>query len=218
MKKYFCLLAGTVLVLTSALGAQIRLRPGVDIGTSIFTQTGTHTDGSAVDKDFRAALTLGGMLDVSVLNILSVEPGISFTMRGAKSPTSSSGTETAKLSYLSIPLHAKLRLPSLLVSPYAAAGVNLGILLAASSETESSSGAGSTTVDVKTDYKTVDFGLDFGGGVELNLPLVTPFIEYTYYLGLPNVLSATTGADAIKPTTSLKNSGMEIKGGVKFTI
>lgn len=57
---------------------------------------------------------------------------------------------------------------------------------------------------------SIAFGLDLGAGIEFSLPVVIPFVEYVYDLGLSNILKNTVGDE------SQKTSGSEIKAGLKF--
>jgi hypothetical protein len=202
-----------VCAVASTLFAQISLQPGVAIGTSIFKQTGTETGGGAIDRDFRTALVFGGSLDVSILHYLSIEPGIFLSMRGGTRGTPD-GTRTDKLSYLSIPIHARVIYPSFLIKPYAVVGGSFGALLTANAITSTAGGTGNTEQDLANDFKTADGSIDLGIGAELTLPKFSPFIEATYYIGVLNVADPNNSDDL----KTVKNSGMEIKGGLRFSL
>ena len=52
-----------------------------------------------------------------------------------------------------------------------------------------------------------------GGGVEFALPALTPFVEFVYYLGLTNVPKNNIIEDM-----TMKNSGWELKAGLRFKL
>jgi hypothetical protein len=210
MKRHFALLTVALLMLNSALFAEITWKPGVDLGLGMFNQAEKDSSGTSFNKSFRTALTLGGLVDISLKDYLSIETGLALSLRGGKK-TQAMGPETHKLTYLTIPVHAIVRKPSPLISPFVGIGVNLGILLGATAQTSTNGGFSYSESDVATEYKTLDFGLDFTGGAELNIKKFTPFIAATYYLGL---LKINNNAQGI---ASLKNSGLEIKLGIKFS-
>jgi hypothetical protein len=156
----------------------------------------------------------GVVLDLSVLNIVSIEPGILYSMRGMKmenSQDSITQTSTENLSYLAIPVHLKLKYPSPLLKPYGLAGLNLGILLSAKGKTEET-GIPAVEEDIADECNSIDFGLDFGAGVEFALPALTPFVEFVYYVGLTNV------PKDMPDEVTMKNSGWELKGGLRFKL
>jgi opacity protein-like surface antigen len=212
MKRLVSLAAVGVVLLNAAVFAQMSISPGITAGLSSFKETVSYS-GMTVTSDSRTGLAFGGLLDISVMNILSIEPGIGYSMRGYKMSTTepSFGTMTFSnnFSYLTIPVHGKLKFPTPLIKPYALAGLNVGLLLAAKAKMEGT-GIPTEELDVKDSMNAVDIGLDLGAGVEFSMPQITPFVEFVYYMGLTNF------PKDVPSGYSAKNNGFELKGGLKF--
>jgi opacity protein-like surface antigen len=195
--------AGVIVLLNASAFAQIGVQPGITAGLSSYSEK-VSTSGISVTNDSKAGLAFGGVLDIAIMNMFSIEPGVIFSMRGGQS--SSYGiTLKEYLTYLALPLHFKLKYPvTPIVSPYALAGLNLGILLSAKDDD------GTNSVDIKNSLNTTDFGIDLGAGVEFSVSSAVPFAEFVYNLGLSNIYK-NAPADF-----SLKTNGMEIKVGLRF--
>jgi hypothetical protein len=209
MNRTASLCIAFVVALASPLFAQINLKSGAFGGLGFFKEAAKETSDS-VAPDFKTGLTVGALLEISVLDFLSLEPGLAYSMRGGEREiprTSGSIREYYTFTYLAVPLHAKVRMPALLVYPFFVAGPNFGLLLSAKSRTDEGARVES---DMKNLLATTDIGIDIGGGVEMDLLNVAPSIECTYYLGLANIKKNATG-DA-----TAKNRGVEIKAGMKF--
>jgi hypothetical protein len=214
MNKRFCSLTVIAVVLfTAGVFAQVSVKPGIAVGINSFTQK-VDAPGMTITPDSKTGFVAGGVLDISLMELISIEPGLMYTMRGMKFEQSSGGTTvtaTENLSYLTIPVHAKVKFVTPMIKPYALAGLNLGILLAAKDKIEMT-GAPTVDEDVKDSVNAVDMGLDFGLGVDFSLPAITPFVEFAYYLGLMEL------AKNPDPDVATKSNGWEIKAGLRFKI
>jgi hypothetical protein len=216
----FSFVIGAIVCCNSFVFAKTSVQPGITFGLSSFNYYYGNDLNVSRRYDSRTGLVPGILLDIAALNVLSIEPGVLFSMRGIKNIIQVNYSDTAiyseNFSYLAIPVHAKLKYPSLIVKPYALAGLNVGFLLAAKEKRE---GGGDSypypyypipdESDIQ-DVHPVDLGLDFGAGVEFNLISFTPFIEFVYYFGLINMVITTN--------FSQKNIGWELKGGLKVKI
>jgi len=212
-KRIFCIIVGLIICFNGFVFAQVSVQPGIAVGLSSYTQK-IKTTGITIEPDSKMGFVAGVVLDLSVINIVSIEPGIFYSMRGMKMENSEEGitqTATENISYLAIPVHLKLKYPSLLLKPYGLAGLNLGILLSAKGKTEET-GIPAVEEDIADECNPTDFGFDFGAGVEFTLPALTPFVEFAYYLGLTNV------PKDMPDDVSMKNSGWELKGGLRFKL
>ena len=201
--------------------AQVSMTPGISAGLSMFKVSMNPTPMTAPENTM--GFVAGGVLDFGITPNFSFEPGLAFSMRGFKESVSAyplSMEYTQSASYLAIPIHFKAKLPLETVTPYALAGVNIAFLLAAKEKAVVSGVPtdgvdyglvnGTTEDDDKDSYNTTDFGLDFGAGFDFNLGSVIPFVEFDYDVGLTNFAkNASNGY-------SIKNQGMEFKGGLKF--
>jgi len=56
----------------------------------------------------------------------------------------------------------------------------------------------------------ISFGLDLGAGLEFDLPVIIPYLEFVYDFGLTNI-EKNLPSDA-----SLKTSGSELRAGIRF--
>jgi hypothetical protein len=211
-KRFICFVAGAVVLFNGAVSAQIHLSPGIVAGLSSFSQKEVWGAYSVV-HDRKTGIVAGGILDISLFNLLSIEPGLAYSMRGSKMDQDLSSVgggivhTTLSFNYLAIPVHIKIKYPLPMVKLYALGGANVGLLLSAKGKDEMD-GSPAVETDVKDSLSTTDFGIDFGGGVELSLPKITPFIEFVYYMGMLDIEK--------KPYVTDKSSGIEIKAGLKF--
>jgi hypothetical protein len=150
----------------------------------------------------RPALRAGAFVDYPVANQFSIMPGAVFNMKGTKAEFNEANgtpvTGTTKLSYLTIPVLARMRLASVGsgVSPYLLAGPELGVLLSARSNAEvTATGlATSTEVDIKDSLKSTEWGVLVGAGLDVPMSNVTGLLEAGYDAGLTT--SSRTGRRA----------------------
>lgn len=207
-KRFISFVAGAVVLFNVAAFAQVSVQLGITAGMTSFTEKIDVTNITVTQPDSKMGIVAGAVLDISLMELISIEPGILYSMRGAKvsDPT---GTASDNFSYLAVPVHAKIKYITPMVKPYALAGMNLGILMSAKTKIEAT-GLPAIDVDVKDSMSTVDIGLDFGAGVEFSLPKITPFVEFVYYLGF---LELAKNPD---PDVSIKSHGWDIKAGLRF--
>ena len=205
MNKWPLVIAVGALVLINASAfAQIKSQVGVVAGLSIYSEEASG-GGMSQSTDTKTGFVGGVVINFGILNLFSIEPGVLYSMRGGQS-TYQGETQKDNLSYLAIPVHAKLKWPGLpIVSPYALAGVNLAFLLSAKDE-YSTGGSDDFTSQVNP----VSFGFDFGAGLEFDLPVIIPYLEFVYDLGLTNI------AKDIPSDSSIKTSGSELRVGIRF--
>jgi hypothetical protein len=213
MKNRLCnMTAGSVAFFTVSVFAQVGASFGITGGFSTFWETAS-SNGETVSSPNKTGLVVGGLLDISLVNLLSIEPGLAYSMRGYKKEDHY-GSVSDNFSYLAVPIHAKVKytLPTLPeVKPYALAGLNFGFLLSAKFK-EETTGYPTYEADEKSSMNAVDMGFDLGAGVEFSLPTITPFVEFVCYLGM------TDFPKDMAPGESLKNNGTELKAGVKFKL
>jgi len=196
MCKHFISIGVFVVLFNFVVFAQVSIQPGVVAGLSLFTETAKN-NGTSVSTDTRTGPVAGVVMDIAIFKMVSIEPGLVYSERGGRKPE-------LNLAYLAIPVHAKLKWPGMpVISPYALAGINLAFLLASNIAPI----VGSPFTD---GMSSIAFGLDLGAGIEFPLPVVIPFVEYVYDLGLSNILRNTVGDE------SQKTSGSEIKAGLRF--
>jgi len=157
----------------------------------------------------RTGLIIGTLLDINVSKSITITPGLRYIMKGWSS-TSNGITYTDKLNYFEVPALLKVKFPLTEVKPYLVGGPVLGIMLSANED--QSNGTQTNTVDISNLAESIDFGLLFGGGLDFRVGVKTDlFVQAAYQLGLSNILKNST-------TTTLKNNGIQITGGVKFKL
>jgi opacity protein-like surface antigen len=205
-KRIIGIAACLVVLFSMAAFAQMKIQPGIAVGVTNFSEKYSGS-GVTITPDSRMGFSAGAVLDIGLMDLISIEPGLFYTTRGMKMENSGT-TFTENLSYLSVPVHVKVKFTSPVVKPYALAGLNLGLLMSAKDKVE---GGGATAEqDIKDSANSVDMGLDFGVGVDFALPALTPFVEFVYYVGLMDL------PKDLPSGVSVKSNGWEIKGGLKF--
>lgn len=174
-------------------GMGIGLRGGLVLGN-----VSTNVE---ADYDNRKGIHLGVFSDIALgEGLLSLEPGLAFVQKGFE--TASYGN---KLNYLDLSLLFKIRFIQGPFTPIAAAGPYLSYLLSAKYT------SAIVQTDIKSQYKTIDFGLlgmlgfEFKASSKLSLGLLG-----AYGLGLTNI-----DADS---NTSTKNKTIQFLGVVKFDV
>jgi len=98
-----------------------------------------------------------------------------------------------------------MALPSVL-RPYVLAGLNFAFLLSAKTINDDNSS------DVLKNISSFAFAMDFGGGIEISMPVIVPFIEYDYDAGISTI------DKNLPKNASYTTSGSEIKAGIRFKL
>jgi hypothetical protein len=219
-----CILLSAIICYCSLVSGQIRVRPGIAIGYSSYTQTVDPPSMYAGKNVGRPGFTGGAVCEISVLKLVSIEPGIFYSMRGSRSEGDVVADDvrheqtisTRKFSYIAFPVHIKINYPTPLIHPYALAGLNIGILLEATELDEvidfRQGRTDSEEFGRKYEFDANDFGVDLGAGVQADISVFSPFVEFVYYVGLRKL----EREKADYRTT--KNAGWEIKAGSKLRL
>jgi opacity protein-like surface antigen len=174
-------------------------------------------NGDVEDAKSLLGVHFGAFVEFKISDKFSFQPELLYSMQGAKSEYSEdfegdfySEKLTLNLGYLNIPLMAKYFASEKF---YVEAGPQIGFLLSAKADgsyTESFGGETFTETvngeNVKEDFQSLDFGLNFGLGYEFTGNL---FLGARYNLGLSNVFK---DSDEFKAT----NGVFQISVGYKF--
>ena len=204
-----CLAAGSV-------AAQSGPAAGAEVGYSRADLIGANAD---FVESKRGAIT-GVYLHFPVSAAVGVRPELLFTLRGGRTVVGIAGTDDLavidlELTYLELPLLARLVWPRGQVRPAVFGGPAVGIrigcdfLLITADTTRSTCGEAEETpgfVDV-SQVRPWDLGWVAGGAVELYLPRTTLSLQGRYTEGLRSVLEG--GVD-------LKNRGVAVLFGLTF--
>jgi hypothetical protein len=154
-----------LLFINSMLCAQVRIGPKV--GLNLANYTGN------VSSDVRglAALQAGGVAEIEIIDMLSIQPELLFSVQGV-----TVGETKLVNSYISLPIMGRFYPVDFL---YIETGPQLGFLIAANEKNRANK------VRVSQNYKTVDIGLSFGVGTKIT-DLGLGF-GIRYYAGLSNI-------------------------------
>jgi len=168
--------------------ASAQVEFGVKAGANFATLTGSGSDGAKTKVDFNG----GAFAQIPLVNSFFLQPELVYSRQGAKA-TSDGINFSVNQSYLNIPVLVKYHHSS---GFFGETGPQMGFLLAASVK------AGGTTQDVKSSYKSTDFGWAFGLGYRLSS--IPAGIDARYNLGLTNIAAQDVSDQ------SLKNSVFQI--------
>lgn len=193
MKKV--LLAVAILAAGLTANAQ-EVNFGAKAGVNFANVSGEDVE----DNITRTSFNVGAVVEFEISDKFSIQPELIYSAQGAKLEEESDVDLTLKLDYLNVPVIAKF---------YAAEGFSLefgpqvGFLLSAKAKAKIGGDSGET--DIKDEFETVDFGLNFGAGYKLDSGLN---FSARYNLGLSNV--------AKESESSVKNSVFQISVGYFF--
>ncbi|MBL8008136.1 MAG: PorT family protein [Ignavibacteria bacterium] len=193
-----CLIFG-VFATSKAQMLAIGIEGGVNFGNISVTPTTTTSS--------RTGVIFGSLLDINISPRFAITPGVRYVMKGW-SNTDNGVTYTDKLSYIEVPVYAKVNFPLTEVKPFLAFAPVLAIQVSATED--QSNGTQSASVDISSLVETIDFDLLFAGGIDFKVAKTTSlFFQAAYELGLTNILKNSQ-------TTTIKNYGLQLTGGVKF--
>lgn len=163
----------------------------------------SNITGDIVGNSSKLGFKFGGHLEFKIDDWFFLQPGAVFSMKGTKDTATDIRTN---LNYIDFPFLMKAKFEAGGWSPYLIVGPQIGFAI------NKTTSAGTTL----TDIKTLDFGLDFGAGIELPVGEgMGWFVDGRYELGLLNIFD-NQGNTAI--TTSQKNSNISFNTGINFDI
>lgn len=198
MKKLILLSAMALSVLS--LNAQTKeTKTGVSLGVkagATFSKLSTITSDATVSSNAITSFYVGGIVDIPVTSMFSIQPGISFIGKGGKSSVSK-----ANPMYIEIPVNIVGKVEAGPGKVFAGVGPYVAMGIAGK--------AGDNTIkfgDGK-DFQTIDFGLNFMLGYQLTNGLS---INGGYGLGLIDIAGTETSGE------STKNSVFSVGLGFNF--
>jgi len=145
MKKLLIVFVAVALVATA--NAQGSTTFGVKAGANLSSWGGDDAEGVKSKIGFHA----GGIVNIPVSSMFSVQPEVLFSLEGAKSEDDDDAK--ANLSYINIPIMLQYNNAS---GFYAELGPQIGFLMSAKSQPGD--------VDIKDALKSTNFSLAFGAG------------------------------------------------------
>lgn len=150
----------------------------------------------------RSALGLGAFLQVMVAPNVSIQPEALYLMKGA---SEDAGDGEVEVDYLQVPVLVQYHIPAVGVSPRIFAGPSLAFELGCDI---SEDGSSASCEDSGTNTKSADFGLVFGGGVDIPAGGVVVTLDGRYDLGVTNI--------ADEEGIEVKNRSFQFFAGVGF--
>ncbi|MBD3346999.1 MAG: outer membrane beta-barrel protein [Chitinivibrionales bacterium] len=163
---------------------------GGKIGFNLGHFTGEDSDLDNTDTKLRPGINVGAFANIALHEIFSLQPEIQYTQKGETVEAGNdlvSGSWNIQLSYLEIPLLAKVAFPvEARTRPYVYAGPFLGINL--QSETDEIYEVGPFNFDAGTDLdedvNQVESGVVTGVGFSHDLDKFLMFLDFRYTIGL----------------------------------
>jgi opacity protein-like surface antigen len=178
---------------------------GVKGGINLSTLTGDIEEASS-----KVGFQVGAFAEIKLTEKFSIQPELLYSAQGVKTEFNDmDGSEENKinLGYLNIPVMAKYYVAEKFSLE---AGPQVGFLLSAKNDFSSFDGEDSFSknIDIKDNFKSIDFGVNFGAGYDFTENLSAGL---RYNLGLSNILENEAG-DNFKQ----KNSVFSLSVGYKF--
>lgn len=183
---------------------------GVKGGLNLSTLTG-DTDG--LDLKSKVGFNVGGLVEIKLSEQFAIQPEILFSTQGTKARAEAvevegnfyNGEVCFNLSYINVPVMFKYYV----VDKFnIEAGPQIGFLVSAKTKTTVDGFSGSNEMDVKDNFESIDFGLNFGAGYEFTDHLSAGL---RYNLGLANIAKTDAGDD-----TKIHNGVFSLNIGYKF--
>jgi hypothetical protein len=205
MKKLITLLLITALAGLIALPqpAAAGIQFGLKIGGNIAKPTGADAQDPLATLKSRVGFTGGIFLAFNFGSVLSIQPEILYTMKGASYVAlDDSYTDKLYADYIEIPVLLKLKLALPVVQPFILAGPSVGFKLSEKLERD---GVPLTEAILKNN----DYGAVFGAGLNVGRNFM---LDVRYSLGLQKVYDTLRGT--IKP--DIKNGIWAATIGIVF--
>ncbi len=225
MKKFFFLFLGSLMIIfIIPTNAQIKLglQSGINLADLNFDPLLSDYETSN-----RTGYMIGGIFNYEFTSVLSLQVEPTYIQKGASLDISIvedgmniEAEATYSANYIDIPVLLKASFGKS-VRPFLLAGTSIGLLLGdvkinidkvtANGQDVTSHIPGEAKEHIQQS-KSLDFLLNFGGGVEIPVGEVNIIIEGQYNLGLSDI------NDEPNDNTKIKNKGIQLKAGVLFSL
>jgi len=188
------------------------LRAGVNIANASLDPENAYL--GTASKSSKTGFMIGAAAQFGLSDMISVQVEPMYAQKGFKIE-GGGGTATVKLNQIEIPVLFKAKFGKGEVKPYVFAGPNVGIK--GSSKVTVEGGGQTQDIDIDTTTASIDFGVDFGGGVEYAItPKVSIMGDVRYSLGLTDLDKSAVPAGGVDG--SIKSNGIQFLIGVLFRI
>jgi len=218
------------------------LSVGMKAGMNIATLYGDGVDIllGDLDRKIKTGVSFGVFITYNINDIFAIQPELLYTMKGIKAEGKFYESdpfydeyyyfkvkETVSLNYLEFPVLAKISIPTgESVKPNIFFGPALAIKTSAkiSANIEEMGFSDSASLDISDGIKSIDFGLVFGAGMDVDLGSAKLTVDGRYTLGLISVddsLADSLGFTMVDDSLAdldMKNSVISIMIGYAFPI
>lgn len=198
MKKIVLSAIALVAVAVSANAQQVKFGPKA--GLNISNLSGSN------DLESRIGFHVGAVAEIVLSDKFSIQPEVLYSTQGAKYSSTILGTTiegNINNDYINVPIMAKYYI----IEGFSVeAGPQIGFLA------KSEGKMGDETTDTKDNFKSTDFGINFGLAYDLPMGL---FFNARYNLGLSKVAEENIATSALGLTDS-KNGVIQVGVGYKF--
>jgi hypothetical protein len=212
---------GLVFMITGAVQAQMKMEFGVKAGGNMANLTG-DVEGTSMK------LGIGGGIFAKIMPSpqITIQPEVLYMMKGAKHDDYDEGGVSytdgkSVIDYVEVPILVKYMIPTEgKISPSIFVGPAVGFLMSAKDKYTMD---GTEMEDDWKDYfKSIDFGVAFGAGVDVAMGEKGKLtFDARYTLGLTNLYDLTEDeatAMGIDPDASVKNANISVMVGYAFPI
>jgi hypothetical protein len=188
-KAIFLVAVFATVSLTFAQETNFGLRAGLNLASQKWDASGVGVEMPKFDNTM--GFHVGVIADIGISEQFYIQPGLLFSTKGAEYSKSAGGVKNEiniSLQYLEVPLMASAKIA---INEAMALRINAGPYLdiGLDGTLEIKSSYGGQTVSEKDDafkndnYKRLDFGVAFGGGLEFQ----SIYVGVNYGLGLVNI-------------------------------
>ena len=207
MKKVLLTLG---LVLVFALGATAQDQTvgltgkGIKLGIGMADLTGDDVEGT----DMKLGINGGAFLTYSFSPMVAIQPEVLYTMKGTKESVEGADDDFKyKFNYLSVPILLKVYIPTEgNVRPAFFVGPEVSMLMSAKIS------YGDESMDIKDELKSIDFGIAFGGGVDVQMESMKLTFDARYTLGMTDI----PDVEDEDVDVSVKNTNISVLVGLSF--
>jgi len=207
MKKLLLVAAFAVFTINFSQAQEVRI--GAKAGVNFASVSGDETD----RVDGRTSFHVGGLVEIPISEVFSVQPELLYSSQGAKSEIIINATtfeSKLKLDYINIPILAKFYVAD---GFSLEAGPQIGFLVSADQENEVTEGD-NDNLEIEGEGDVSDFysGIDLGIGAGVAYRLINGvFFSARYVLGLSNI-NDFDGSDDFKQ----QNNVIQLSVGYSF--
>ncbi|MCH8566948.1 MAG: PorT family protein [Balneolales bacterium] len=172
----------------------------------ISSSLGSETESS----DLRLGWTIGVFGHIPLTDAISFQPELLFAQKGGSGSEAGFNGEII-LNYIDVPLLVRYTFPiDAAVLPSVTGGPVVGFLAGATGK--ASGNGNSSSTDISDAYKSVNFGLSLGVGLQLD----RFNLDYRYEFGLANISDLDLPSDVGNVDFSQKNRGFTVSLGYRF--